>query len=202
MSRVYSSVRFCAPLIAVIAALSCGKGAGPLTFEARVSDLRRPGNHLARDKNPDDLIQVRLPGQLIAPPVAVDPVSRDQADWSTPERATASILSANRAGDTSWAVLNFVPAEREGIARQLADRGFAQSTFATYRNMGKVHITARAEQSGFTVVFLRGLDEDGDSSLMTVVLAPTPLGWRQTNALVNDDTFDVVWTAFQTGGMH
>ena len=191
-----------AALMAAVLLLSCGKNSVQLKFEARAADLRRPGNSLARNKNPDDLVSVELPGQFLTPPPLVSPVTRGEADWSTPERATASIVSANIAGDASWVAENFVPAEREGIRRQLADRVFAQNTFNTYRNLGKVSIVARAEQRGYTVIFLRGVEEDGDSSLVTAVLAETPSGWKQTNALADDDTFDVVWTAFHTGGVH
>jgi len=56
-----------------------------------------------------------------------------------------------------------------------------------------------AEVRGVRVVFLRGLDEDGDTTFLTESLSKTPSGWRQTQALLGDDTYDVVWTALHTG---
>jgi hypothetical protein len=172
-----------------------------LTFQAKVSDLRKQGNALANQKRPADTVEIALRGRLLTAPVPVNLIQRSGADWSTPESAIASILSASMAGDTSWIVENFVPAEREQTIKQLADPEVAQRTRDYYRNLGKVEMMGWVEVRGFHLVFLRGADEDGDTSFLTVTLSKTPSGWKQTNALSGDDTYDVVWAAFHTGGV-
>ncbi len=188
-------------IAAALAQFSCRPHQDRLAFQVKVSDLRRPANALAKGKGPDDLVEVTLPGQLRRPPVPLPLVSRRDADWSTPERAAASVVSASLAGDVSWIAENFVRAEREKIRERLSDPAIASQTFAFFRNMGKVEMTGWAEVQVYRVIFLIGQDEDGDATVATVTLSKTDAGWRQTNALAEDDTFEVVWTALHTGGV-
>jgi len=187
-------------LATALAQSSCNSTPGRVTLEAKVSDLRRPSNSLGKNKAPDDLVKVTLPGRLLQPPAPVNLVRRTEADWSTPERAMTSILSANLAGDVSWMVENFVSAEREGVGKQLADPAAVRRIRDYYGNAGKVAITASVEIRGFMVLFLLGLDDDGDATFLNATLAKTPEGWKQTDALAEDDTFDLVSAALHTAG--
>jgi hypothetical protein len=190
-----------ASLTLLIAALavSCGLRQDRVTFQAKVSDLRKPGNSLARNKRPDDLVEITLPGRILEVPAVVKLVGRREADWSTPESAVASILSAQVAGDVPWILQSFVPAERNEALKQFADPVAVERGRESYAAMGKFAITGQAEVHGFTVVFVRGEEEDGDSTMLTVNLSKTPSGWKQTDALAHDDTFDVVSIALHTG---
>jgi hypothetical protein len=185
-------------VICTLAQSSCRSTPSRVTFEARASDLRRPSNSFARNKAPDDLLELSLPGKLLQPPAAVNLVQRGTADWSTPEHAVASIVSANVAGDVSWMVENFVRPEREAIGKQLADPAAVRRIRDYYNNAGKVSITASVEIRGFTVLFLLGLDDDGDATFLNAALSKTPEGWKQTNALADDDTLDLVSAALHT----
>ena len=186
-------------MCAAMLELSCGPRVERLTFQVRVADLRKPGNALAKGKRPDDMMKVTLPGKLLRPPVEVQLIERRQADWSTPERAVASILSAGASGEASWIVENFVPGERERVARQFDSPAVAKRTQDYYRSLGKIVITGQAEISGVTLLFLLGNDAEGDPTLVPAPLAKTALGWRQTGALSGDDIYDVVWAALHTG---
>ncbi|MBZ5608304.1 MAG: hypothetical protein LAP38_08605 [Acidobacteriia bacterium] len=184
---------------AAIALIGCSPKTERLTFQVKVSDLRKPGNSLAKDKRPDDQVTITLPGKLLRPPAAVRLVGRDQADWSTPEHAAASVLSAGAAGEVSWIVENFVPAERARVGQQFSNPEVVKRTRDYYRSLGKVVITGQADVHGVTLVFLLGQDADGDSTLVAAPLSKTASGWRQTGALAGDDTYDVVWAALHTG---
>jgi len=128
-------------------------------------------------------------------------VSRSSADWSAPERAAASIVSANLAGDVSWITDSYVSAERDEVRKQLSDPAAAQRTRDYFRSMGKVEMTGWVEVRGYRVVFLLGRDQDGDATFASITLSRTAAGWRQTNALAGDDTFEAVWAALHTGGV-
>jgi hypothetical protein len=156
---------------------------------------------LTKGKRPDDVVEVTIPGQLRSPPAPLPLVSRSDADWSTPERAAASCVSANLAGDAAWIAESYVPAEREAVRKQFSDPVIAQRTRDYFRSMGKVEMTGWAEVRGLTVVFLQGRDADGDATFASATLSKTGSGWRQTNALAEDDMFEVVWTALHTGGV-
>jgi hypothetical protein len=188
-----------AMLTAVLTHVSCGLRPDRLTFQAKVADLRKPGNSLARNKRPDDLVEIALPGRMLEVPAVVKLVGRREADWSTPEGAVAAILSAQIAGDVPWILQSFVPTERNEALKQFADPVAVERGRESYAAMGKFVITGQAELHGFTVVFVRGEEEDGDSTVLTVNLSKTPSGWKQTDALAHDDTFDVVSIALHTG---
>jgi len=168
----------------------------------KVSDFRRQSNSLIKNRQPDDTVEIALPGKLLNPATPVKLIPRAQADWSTTEHSAASIVSANTAGDIPWMVENYVPSDRPAFVKQLTDRSAAERVRAYYRNLGKISITGWTEIRGFTVLFLQGLDEDGDATLISIALSKTPSGWKQTDALQNDDTFELVWTALHTGGAH
>ncbi len=188
--------------IVLIAQGACGLGGDRLTFRVKVSDFRRQTNSYVKNKRADDFVEIALPGKLFNPAHPVKLISRSQADWSTTEKAAASSVSANTAGDVSWIVECFVPAEREAVAKRLSDPAAAQRARDYFRNLGKISITGWTEVRGFTVLFLQGLEDDGDATLITIALSKTPAGWKQTDALANDDTFDLVWTALHTAGVH
>lgn len=167
----------------------------------KVSDLRRPSNALVKGKPPDDSVEITLPGQLLNPAQPISWIPRSQSDWSTTGHAAASIISANIAGDIPWIIENYVPTERAAIAKQLSNPEAAQRNRDYYRNLGKISLTGWTEIHGFIVLFLQGLDEDGDATLNSFTLSKTSSGWKQTNALATDDTFEFVWTALHTGGV-
>jgi hypothetical protein len=188
-------------LLMAIGLFCCGPGSDRLTFQAKVSDLRKQGNALANQKQLADSVEITLRGRLLTTPMPVNPIQRSAADSSTPEGAIASILSASTAGDVSWIVETFVPEEREQTIKLLSAPQVVQRTRDYYRNVGRVAMMGWAEVRGFHLVLLRGMDGDGDTTLLTFTLVKTPSGWKQTNALSGDDTYDVVWAAFHGGGV-
>jgi len=192
---------FLAIAAGAILQLSCGTLSDRLTFRAKVADVQHRTNSLLKNKQPDDYVEITLPGKLLNPSAPVNLISRSQADWSTPEHAAASILSANAAGDPSWMIENYVPSEREAVSKRLSDPDVLRTTVSYYQDLGRTSMTGSAELRGFTLIFIQGLDEDGDATLLALVLSKTPTGWRQTDALAHDDTFEIIWTALHTGGV-
>jgi len=181
--------------------LACGTLGDRLTFRAKVADVQHRTNSLLKNKQPGDYVEINLPGKLLNPTTPVNLITRNQADWSTPEHAAASILSANAAGDPSWMIENYVPSEREAISKRLSDPDVLRTTVSYYQNLGRAAMTGWTNLRGFTVVFIQGLDEDGDATMLALALSKTPTGWRQTDTLAHDDTFEIVWTALHTGGV-
>ena len=176
-------------------------GAGKLTFEARVADLRKPGNALAQRKEPEDMVQVSAPGKMLDTPADVERTTRDRAEWRTPEHALASVLSANINGELSWIVQNYVPSERAEAGRQLSDPMALARTRTFYLNLGMVKLIGWADLEDKRIMFLRGADGDGDASIASVVLAKTAEGWRQTIGLNRDDRYDVIIAALHHSGV-
>ncbi len=57
---------------------------------------------LENQNNPDDVVELSLPGRLYNPPKEVKEVSRENVDRDTLEGAEFSFYSANLKGDTIW----------------------------------------------------------------------------------------------------
>ena len=181
--------------------LACGSLGDRLTFRVKAADLQHQTNSFLKNKKPDDFVEITLAGKLFNPAKPISLVARNQADWSTPEHAAASIVSANTDGDAPWIVEDYVPSEREAVSKRLADQDTLRTTVSYYQNLGRVSMTGWAQMHGFTVLFLQGVDEEGDATILTVALSKTPSGWKQTDALAHDDTFEIVWTALHTGAV-
>src|SRR5437867_298470 len=94
-------------LVALPAPRAVGQDTSRLTFKARVSDLWLQDGSRAKNKRRDDCVEVVLPGRLDSPPLVIPLIERLAADWRTPERALASIRSANTVGQKEWLVENF-----------------------------------------------------------------------------------------------
>ncbi len=193
--------RLLALAAAAILQSGCGTLGDQLTFRVKAADVQHKNNSLLKSKQPDDYVEITLPGKLLNPATPVKMISRSQADWNTPEHAAVSILSANAAGDAAWMVENYVPSEREGANKKLSDPNVLESTENYYQNLGTVSMTGWTELRGYTLIFIRGVDEDGDATVLVLTLSKTPDGWKQTDALAHDDTFEIVWTALHTGGV-
>jgi len=188
-----------ASVMAVLLLPLRAQDSGRLTFRVLVSELGRQTSSFAKNKRPEDVAGVTLPGSLFDPPHGVALIERSQADWSAPERVIASIRSANTAGDPEWIVQNFVPAERAGIQKMLADSPIAKRNQDYYKTVLKSDITGSAQLRDLTIMFVREESDGGTARVVPVTLAKTSSGWKQTNILSNDDTFDVVWMALRSG---
>jgi hypothetical protein len=188
-----------AGVIAMLLPCLCAQDAGRLTFSVHVSELGRQTGSFARNKRPEDLAGVTLPGRLFNPPHSTALIERSRADWSTPEQVISSIRSANTAGDPEWIVQNFVPAERAGIQKMLGDSAIAKRNQDYYKTVRKVGITGSAQLRDLTILFVREESDAGKALVLPITLAKTTSGWKQTNILSDDDTFDVVWMALRSG---
>jgi hypothetical protein len=173
-----------------------------LTFRAPASQLQQENNSLAKNKSPEDLVEVTLPGRLHNPPLPIHLIQKTQADWSTPESAMASIRSANTAGDSDWILLNFVPEERQKLQKLMRDPAVFHKNTEYYSSVQKAEITGWAEYGKFKIVFLREESAAGKGRIAPVTLTRTPSGWKQTNALSGDDTLHLVWAALTSGDVH
>jgi len=180
--------------------LAAGQDARRLIFRAEVSELwLRASSSYAKDRRPGDCVEVALPGRLNRPPLPVVLIERRAADWSAPERALASIRSANTAGDREWILQNFPPDEQAHIRPLLDDAVLVKRNQEHYRAILGLEITGSAELRGYTVLLTREELGEGRTRTVPVTLAKTASGWKQTNALSADETFDVVWAALRAG---
>jgi len=180
---------------------SGGQESGRLIFQAKVSDLLLGAGSLARNKAPNDTVRITLPGHRVLPPRAVPLIRRADAKWDSPEAVVESIRSANTAGDATWILENFAPGDQAEVSKLLGEPDVAKRNLDYYKTVSKSDVTALIEFRSYTILLVR--EETSGTAVRTVPMTfvKTPTGWKQTNALSKDETFDVVWAASRNGTM-
>lgn len=194
-------------LLGLIASGCSGQGGGPasgqdqplgtLTFRAGVASLGLASNSLTDGKSIDDFVEVELPGLLYDSLLEVKPITKENADRSTPVATATSDYSAIRADDTDWILENFIEEDHLGIMGILSDemqRDVYRKVFAGLENM---QVWGEARLEGATLLLLRYNNETRGGAVLTLV--ETPDGWKRTNRLELNETFDVVVAALRSG---
>ncbi|NNG15569.1 MAG: hypothetical protein HKM89_03735 [Gemmatimonadales bacterium] len=171
---------------------------GELVFRSTVEKLFNHRNSLAEGKEREDVVEVTLPGRLFAPPIPLPDVTRDAVDRTTLEGALASDVAAFRADDAEWILENFAPSDQQKIAQQLEREDLRARNKAALDHIHSMEIWGMATYGEYGLVMYR---YDGDST-RGLVPTFTKVGneWKRTNVLSADEVFDVVLSAFRSGG--
>lgn len=179
---------------------SIGRGAEEepaIIFRAKASVLP-PEAAMVQGKSPDEIVETILPGRVYEPPIKVTPVkSRNDANWKTPEQASASDFSALRAADPEWLRENFASEDYPQIKRMVEDPNMRKLNQRTYLGYGEKAIVARAMYKEFALVFVR---YDRVAAEGTVEVYQKVKGnWKRTQALSRDETVTLVQSMFRQG---
>ena len=170
-----------------------------LTFRVKVSALGlKATSSFAAGKAPTDVIEVNLSGRLYDPPRPVAIVTKGGADRSTPESVANSDFSANLAGDLDWMAENFVDAEQGEVKAFFSDPTMLQKNRQMFEG-AKIWLTGHARYKDYALLFQRMDHEGRQGAARPVVYSQTQNGWRRTNALSRDETYDVVFSALNSG---
>ncbi|MBI3591541.1 MAG: DUF4878 domain-containing protein [Candidatus Melainabacteria bacterium] len=172
---------------------------GQLIFRAKRSALWLKSSKFIEDKKPNDVIEISLNGALYDTPKEVTEVARRNIDRSTPEGAAASFFSATKSGDVKWIVDNFVEDEQEEMKKLFKDKKTKKESNADANQIKSEFIIGTAQYNDHVILFVEQNYNDGRRVKEPMVCRKTPDGWKQTNALAEDDTFDVVFAALSTG---
>ena len=169
-----------------------------LVFRSAVAKLFNHGNSLAEGKGRDEVVEVTLPGRLFAPPIPLPTVTRETLDRTTLEGALASDVAAFRADDTEWILENFAPEDQGKIAQQLEREDLRARNKAALGHIHSMEIWGMATYGEYGLVMYR-YDADSTGGLVPTF---TKVGdeWKRTNVLGSDEVFDVVLSAFRSGG--
>lgn len=170
---------------------------GKLVFQTQVQNLElRSGSHI-EGKSPEDLIGAELPGRMFDLPRSTEETTKASADRSSPFSAAISDYSAFRAGDGDWILENYSDDNRNEVLGLLASDGARKQTFLIFTYLKSFEIWGEAEWQGFRLVLARYNGEKRGGVVLT--FRETPDGWKRTNALREDETFDVIMSAFRVG---
>jgi hypothetical protein len=167
-----------------------------IAFSVKISDLGLQNNSLARGKQPTEWIEVHLPGQLYDPAKRFGPVTRKAANWTTPIDAAIADFSAFKADDANWILHDFVTQEKDAVSYVLNDKVTREKNRTLFKDRAERYVTGEANYKDYVFVFVRDTGQEHPSPL---TFALTGNGYKRTNALSGDETFDVVFSPLRNG---
>lgn len=168
-----------------------------ILFRVQVAKRALQSEALGEGKTPAGFSQIILPGRLYAPPIRLDPVARGAAKWDTPAAAAADDFSAQKADDADWIVENFAADDRAEVRTFLNDRDMRARNRALFQTAEARYVSGEVRYKDYVLLFVR--DGSPQSLPKVLTLEQTSAGYRRTNALSRDDTFDIVWSALRNG---
>jgi len=196
MARLAMTTAVCGLLLAIP---SPGEGMsdGPTVAFRAKAEVLPPEAAVAQGKTPDAIVEVVLPGRVYDPVITVVPVKREDANWKTPEQASASDFSAFRAGDPEWIKDNFLKEDYSGIKAMVEDATSRKLNQNNYMNYRQKTILARCMYKDSALVFVRydGVVEKG----IVEVYQKVKHQWKRTNTLAQDETLSVLQVMYRQG---
>jgi len=172
-------------------------GGGKLLFRVQIGDRGMKTDAISKDKTLTDYSQVTLPGALIKPPMKLAPVAKANAKFDTPVNAAAADFSAEKSDDADWIVSMFAPGDRTDVKAMLADNNMRARNRGIFAHKDARYVRGQANYKNYVLLFI--VDGNLENSANVLAFVKTPDGFRRTNALAADDTFDIVWSALRLG---
>ena len=200
--RSFARLVAAAFLVALVSAISVDafaqtSGGGKLLFRVQIGDRGMKTDAISKGKTLTDYSEVTLPGALIKPPLKLAPVAKANAKFDTPLAAAAADFSAEKSDDADWIVSMFAPADRAGVKSMLADRAMRERNRGIFAHKDARYVRGQANYKNYILLFI--VDGNLDNAANVLAFVKTPDGFRRTNALLEDDTFDIVWSALRLG---
>jgi hypothetical protein len=172
-------------------------GGGKLLFRVQIQNRAMQTDALEKGKTLTDYSEVTLPGALINPPVKLAPVTKANAKSDTPVATAAADFSAEKADDADWIVSMFAPGDQADVKSMLSDKKMRERNRGIFAHKAARYLRGHANYKEYVLLFIA--DGKPDNPPQVLALVKTPNGFWRTNALSNDDTFDIVWAAMRLG---
>jgi hypothetical protein len=180
-----------------IDAFAQASGGGKLLFRVQIGDRGMKTDAISKGKTLTDYSEVTLPGALIKPPLKLAQVAKASAKFDTPVNAAAADFSAEKSDDADWIVSMFAPGDRANVKSMLGDRAMRERNRGIFAHKDARYVRGQANYKNYVLLFI--VDGNLDNAANVLVFVKTPDGFRRTNALSADDTFDIVWSALRLG---
>jgi hypothetical protein len=202
LHRIFIRLAAAALMIAFVSAITIPafaqtSGGGKLLFRVQIGDRGMKTDAISKDKTLTDYSQVTLPGTLIKPPLKLAPVAKANAKFDTPTASAAADFSAEKSDDADWIVSMFAPGDRADVKAMLADKAMRERNRGIFAHKDARYVRGQASYKNYVLLFI--VDGNLDNSSNVLAFVKTPDGFRRTNALSADDTFDIVWSALRLG---
>lgn len=172
-------------------------GGGKLLFRVKIQDRAMKTDALDKGGVLGDYSEVTLPGTLNNPPLKLAPVAKANAKSDTPAAAVAADFSAEKADDADWIVSMFAPGEGADVKSMLADKSMRARNRGIFAHKDARYLRGQAIYKNYVLLFI--IDGKLKNTPQVLAFVKTPDGFRRTDALSSDDTFDIVGSALRLG---
>ncbi len=152
-----------------------------------------------KEKDVSETAQVFLEGELYSSPKTIKEIDKKNIDRSTPEGLIASYISASKKGDVSWIAENFVDEEKDKILNLFKDKKTLKESQEAAKKIQSEVIRGEAKYKGHLLLFIEQEYPKNIKVAETVACRKTTDGWKLTNSLSTDETFDIVFAAVSSG---
>jgi len=178
---------------------------GNLTFKVNKKFLWMPDEEIIEENKKEVILkkekfaEVTLPGKLYDLPKEIKDTTKKKADKSTPEGLVASYFSANKVGDFKWILSNFHDDDKEEITKTFSSEKALEITKNAAKTITAIHLTGFANYKDYTLLFVKQNFKQGNNITEALACKKTENGWKLTNSLSDDKTFDIVFAAIRDG---
>lgn len=170
---------------------------GELTFKAKYSSLWF--KHDGLSETDDKIVETTLPGILFDPPQEIKTINKKESDNSTPESVITSYFSAGKAGNLKWILSHFDGEEKEKMKASLKAGNNLKESKEAANLMKSIYITGKADYKDYIILFIEQDFESGKKATEAIACKKINEGWKLTNEISADKTFDIVFAALNAG---
>jgi hypothetical protein len=176
----------------------CSRGESEkVTFQCPVSLLQE--SSLTKGKKPSDKVEINVDGTLYKSPKTLVLVGKEKDNHDTPFSAVVSTISANKSNDAEWILNNFIEEERDQINSLIENKEAFEKYKAYQTTIKDTQIIGEVKFENHIIYLMKFIQLDGNERKVLGVYVKTKTGWKQTNSLVNDDNFTLMYTAYAGG---
>lgn len=171
-----------------------------LTFRAKKSDLwfKHEGSEIEKTKK--DTVETSLKGKLYNLPQQIVEVNKEkEVNRGTALGVVASYFSSSKKGNANWIASNFVDEEKDEIKKLLIKKEFLEERQKSASRIESEYLIGEAIHKEYTILFVEQHYKDGEKITEPLACKKVKGGWRITNSLSNDETFDIVFAALASG---
>lgn len=170
-----------------------------LTFHAKKNTLWLESSKKLSTNKDSDTVEISLSGELYNNPKKIDAVNKNKVNRSTLEGIVASVFSANKSGDLKWIINNFVDEDKDLIRELFKDKKLLNDSKIDAQKVEAEYLTGYATYRDYTILFVEQYYDEGKKVTEPLACTKTKDGWKITNSLNNDETFDVIFAALASG---
>lgn len=170
-----------------------------LVFRARETDLWFKSSLPVEEDKKRRYVEATLDGELFPSPKEIQDVDKDNVDRSTPEGLLSSYFSASEEGDVNWIVSNFLEDEQGKLKTILSNKKILKGSTKGAKKLKTKLLKGSALYNEFTLLFVEQSYGKGKKITEVVACKETNNGWKITNSLSEDKTFDIVFAAVSSG---